>query len=191
MYLRLSEKNERNPQAEVLILTIGERARHLFETRQLLCAEAVITALNQGLGGGLSDTQAVALAAPFSVSMGESGCLCGALSGALLACGLFLCSDGAFRCRWDTRKRARLLHDCFKTKNGSTCCRVLSRNVRNSKKVRFQRCADLTSQTAILAARLILQKRPELLNVVHKARPPKRESKWPGVVARLMHYFTI
>lgn len=44
--------------------------------------------LHKALRGGLSDAQAAAIAAPFSIALGDSGCICGALSGAVLACGL-------------------------------------------------------------------------------------------------------
>lgn len=55
------------PLAEQLIAQITERARNLYQTRQLLCTEAVVVALNHGLDGGLTDAQAVAMAAPFCV----------------------------------------------------------------------------------------------------------------------------
>lgn len=47
------------PLAEQLIAQITERARNLYQTRQLLCTEAVVVALNHGLDGGLTDAQAV------------------------------------------------------------------------------------------------------------------------------------
>ena len=79
-----------SPEAEALVTQIKERARSLYLTRQLLCTESIMVALNQGLDGGLSEAQALAMAAPFSVALGESGCMCGALSGAVMASGLFL-----------------------------------------------------------------------------------------------------
>ena len=85
--------NNHDPQAEALIAQIKNRAENLYQTRQLLCAEAVVVTLNKVLNGGLSDAQAVAVAAPFSIAMGDSGCICGALSGAVLACGLLVGND--------------------------------------------------------------------------------------------------
>ena len=79
----LDRHNRHCAQTEALIVLLKERARNLYLTRQLLCAEAVLVTLNQGLSGGLSDAQAIAMAAPFSIALGESGCLCGALSGAI------------------------------------------------------------------------------------------------------------
>ena len=88
--------NKHDPQAEALIAQIKKRAENLYQTRQLLCTEAVVVTLNKALNGGLSDAQAVAVAAPFSIALGDSGCICGALSGAVLACGLFVGKDQLF-----------------------------------------------------------------------------------------------
>ena len=69
----LEREKKHSPRTETLIAQIRDRARNLFETRQLLCAEAVVAALNQGLDGGLSESQAVALSAPFCDAMGTAG----------------------------------------------------------------------------------------------------------------------
>ena len=61
-----------DPQDEALIAQIKKRAENLYQTRQLLCTEAVVVTLNKALNGGLSDAQAVAIAAPFSVALGET-----------------------------------------------------------------------------------------------------------------------
>ena len=178
------------PQTETVIAQIRERARNLFETRQMLCAEAVVVALNHGLDGGLTDAQALSLTAPFCMGLGESGCMCGALSGAVMVTGLFLGKDRPYRNRSDMRDSARQLHDAFKATNGSTCCRVLSKKVRHDKKYHLRQCADLTAEAAEMAARLILQKRPELIDRLNKEFIAKRESRIGGALLRLYHYLT-
>jgi len=175
---------------EALISGIADRARNLYLTRQMLCTEAVVTALNQGLKGGLTDAQATAMSAPFCVALGESGCLCGALSGAVLATGLLLGKDGACRHRKSMRDSARRLHDQFKSTHGATCCRVLSKKVKHDKKVHFQHCAGLTAQAAEMAARLVLEKRPELANQADHAFINRRQSVVGGMLSRLAHLFS-
>lgn len=86
----LNQYNKHSAQTEVVVAQIRKHAHNLYLNRQMLCAEAVMVTLNQDLNGGLSESQAIAMAAPFSIAMGESGCLCGALSGAVMACGLFI-----------------------------------------------------------------------------------------------------
>ena len=129
--------NKESPSAEALIAHIRDRALYLYRSRQMLCTEAVLAALNQGFDGGLSDAQAAAMAAPFSVALGESGCLCGALSGAVMASGLLLGQAHPFRRRKRLRDGARHLHDTFKSIHGSTCCRVLSLHVKNDPRAHF------------------------------------------------------
>ena len=175
-----------DPQAEALIAQIKKRAGNLYHTRQLLCTEAVVVTLNKALKGGLSDAQAVAVAAPFSIALGDSGCICGALSGAVLAYGLLVGNDQPYLHRRRTRESARQLHDVFKTINGATCCKVLSRNVRQDPQAHFQRCANLTAGAAEMAARLILYQRPELIRCTDSGFLHKIDTKIGAMMTRLL-----
>lgn len=180
----------RDPQTETLIADITDRARNLYLTRQMLCTEAVVASLNQGLDGGLTEIQAAAMAAPFCLAIGDSGCLCGALSGAVMATGLLLGKNGAYRHRRAMRNSARQLHDAFKTANGATCCRVLSKAVKGDKKAHFQQCADLTAQAAGMAARLVIENRPELVAQADNGFLAKRQSVVGAMLIRLVHLFS-
>jgi hypothetical protein len=68
------KEQNRVARTEELIAPIRERARNLYLTRQFLCTEAVLVALNHGLDGGLTNAQAIAIAAPFCEALGGSGC---------------------------------------------------------------------------------------------------------------------
>lgn len=184
-------KERRRSQTESLVTQIRERARNLFKSRQMLCAEAVVVTLNHGLDGGLTDAQALAVAAPFGSALGGSGCLCGALSGAVMVSGLFLGDNRSYHNRQDLRDSVRQLHDAFKASNGSTCCRVLTRKVMHDKKAHFLRCAELTAEATELAARLILLKRPELIRRVNHGFLAERQSNIGGVLLRLFPFFHI
>ena len=179
--------NKNSEQIEELIRELKERCRTLYLSRRLLCSEAILVTLNGGLKGGFSEDQAMAMAAPFAIAMGDSGCLCGALSGAVLACGLFLGNNGPYRHRREMRECARHLHDEFKKANGATCCRVLSSKVKDDKKAHFLQCAELSAEATGMAARLILEKRPEIFFQANKAFLAKRESMIGSALFRLMH----
>ena len=183
----LDWKEKRIPQTEKLVAQIGECARNLFQNRQMLCAEAVVVALNYRLDGGLTEAQAIAMAAPFCVALGKSGCLCGALSGAVMVSGLFLGNNRPYHNRQYLRDNARQLHDAFKTSNGSTCCRVLTKKVIHDKKAHFLLCTDLTVEATELAARLILLKRPELMYRVNDGFLTKHQSKIRGAFLRTVY----
>ncbi|MBG0778258.1 MAG: C_GCAxxG_C_C family protein [Desulfovibrionaceae bacterium] len=135
----------------------GERARTLYGARTHPCSGAVLAALNQELDGGLSEEQAASLAAGFGHAMGGSGCLCGAISGAVLGLGLFLAPQGGTA----VRKASARLHETFRAVNGSTCCRVLCKRAPD-KDARRARCAVLSAGAAEAAARIILETRPDL-----------------------------
>ena len=174
------------PEAETLIERIGQRACNLYLTRQLLCTEAVVETLNEALNGRLSKTQVVALTAPFCVALGESGCMCGALSGAVIACGLFLGDQHPYRKRKHMRTSARQLHDEFKARNGATCCNALIRKVKHDKQAHFRQCADITKKAAEMAARKILENRPELATKSNSRFWDRRQSALAGAVSKFI-----
>jgi C_GCAxxG_C_C family probable redox protein len=178
-------QNKHSSQTERLTAQLKARAKNLYLTRQLLCAEAVLVTLNEGLNGGLSESQAISLAAPFTVALGDSGCICGALSGAVMACGLLLGGDRPCRRRREMRVCARHLHDEFKGAHGSTCCRILSRKVKDDKQAHFEYCADLTANATEMAARLILDRRPALIALADNNFLDQRDSKAAGLIKRL------
>lgn len=179
---------EDRPDAEALIEAIRERARNLYLTRELLCAEAVVTALNKGLDGGMSDDQALAVSAPHCVGLGESGCLCGALSGAVIASGVLLGKHRPYRHRKEMRDGARELHDAFKAINGAACCRVLTKKVKHDPNAHFRQCAELTAAAAEMAARLVLAKRPEIIDRADQGFVNKRRSRIGAAIGRLIRY---
>ena len=179
-----------DPEAEALVARIKARARNLYATRQMLCTEAVLVALNQGLGGGLREDQAIAMAAPFCIALGDSGCMCGALSGAVMASGLFLANNRPYPQRLGVRESSRQLHDAFKAANGATCCRLLTRKVKDDKKAHFAQCTRFTADAAEMAARMILRKRPEILIQADEKYLDQHQSRIGGALKRLFHFFS-
>lgn len=142
--------------SDPVVEAIRRRAENLFDTRQLLCAEAVLHAVAEALGGPLSPDQAAALGTPFCQGMGGAGCTCGALSGAVAAVGLFRGRPERGAGGAQGRALARRMHDAFRADCGATCCRVLIRHVRNDKAAHFAQCRSLTGKGAVLAARALL-----------------------------------
>jgi C_GCAxxG_C_C family probable redox protein len=145
--------------------------------------------MNEGLGGGLTEDQAVGLAAGLAIGLGESGCLCGAVSGAVLAMGLFLGQSGAHKHRREIRQAALELHALFKERHRSTCCRVLSRDVKNDASAHFKQCASLTGDGAEWAARLVLERRPHLAGQADVQYLSRREGLLTGRLKWLFRLF--
>ncbi len=166
-----------DPKAAELALVAGERAHNLFETKQLMCSEAVLTVVNRALGGDLTDDLAIRLTACLPQGLGDSGCVCGALNGGVLALGLFLGRDrpGA-RDKRKAMNAASALHDGFKGEFKSTCCRVLSKKVKHDSRAHMKQCAHFTRTTTEMVVRMILKQRPALVDKADRDYLQKRDT---------------
>jgi C_GCAxxG_C_C family probable redox protein len=154
-----------NPDIETVLDKIRIRTENLFMTNQLMCSEAVLRVLNQGLKGGLPSEIAVRLASGLPEGFGGSGCTCGALSAGVIALGLFLGRNGPGIL--NNRRvyiASRELHDHFKQIFGATCCKVLTKNIELGKDYNFRLCARRTGVVAEKTARLILERKPKVLD---------------------------
>jgi C_GCAxxG_C_C family probable redox protein len=179
---------ESRPRIEQVAGLVATRVENLYLTGQLYCSEAVLCVMNRGLCGGLPEGMDIRLAAALPIGLGKSGCTCGALSGAALALGLFLGRElpGAPD-RGEALAAGNLLHNQFKELFGSTCCRVLTRKVKDRPKEHFKQCAQITAQTAEMASLIVLDRRPELADAVDLAFLQERNS-WVGSrVRQLLH----
>ena len=149
-------------QSDRLIDLIRKRTANLFKTRQLWCSAAVLSVLNRSLGGDLPDAVAIRLGAGLGEGIGGSGCTCGALTGGVMAIGLFCGTAGTGLHRSHcARTLSHNLHDQFKHSYGSTCCRVLTRGLVQGTKAHFEQCAELSAAAAAMAAAFIIDVQPE------------------------------
>lgn len=170
-------------QSEALARRVADRARAHFESGEFYCAEAILLAVNQEFGAGLDPRTARSLAVGLGEGLGQAGCMCGALSGGVLSVSLLLAATLSPDA---VRAASRELHDRFKKSGGSTCCRVLTKPVKNDPAKHFANCAELTHHGGLLAARLILERLPEAarLAVLHgRPTPPIRK---PSALSRFL-----
>jgi C_GCAxxG_C_C family probable redox protein len=158
----------------------GERAEALFQSREMYCAEAIMTAVCEALPGGLDPDSAGGLAAGFGEGLGGAGCVCGALAGAALAVSWHLRALPARA----AREASRELHGRFTAENGSACCRVLTRPVKAIPAMRFAKCAGLTRFGAEEAVRIILERLPGLAGGAPLATA-RRSSLLSSLLSRL------
>lgn len=147
-----------------IVRLAGKRAENFYVAHKLCCAEAVIVVLNQAFGGSLTPEVAVRLGSGFCQGMGGAGCTCGALAGAEITLGLFLSPR---QVRGMKKKRFRQIskevHDRFKTRFASACCRTL---IEMAKEKKGASCRELTMGGAEIAAMFLLETKPELAETV-------------------------
>ncbi len=172
------------PHHAPIIDQVGKRAANLFETKQLLCAEAILRAVAEVFGGPLTPEQAAQVGTPFCMGLGGAGCTCGALSGAVASIGIYLGrkegGNGA-----PCRAYGKELHNVFKTKHKSTCCRVLTRNL--DAKTHFAQCLSLTEEGARMAAKLLLEHNVAPLDKM--LLPATPETRWTAIRRNIASVF--
>jgi C_GCAxxG_C_C family probable redox protein len=173
-------------ETEELLVTIRQRAYNLMSTGRMMCSEAVLSVLNQGLGGDLPPDIAMKVAAGFPEGIGGSGCTCGALTGGVISLGLFLSKgDSNSIGRRKAVAASSQLHHDFKSRFGSTCCRLLIKNGSSEFSHHFEACCDRGGWAAEHAARLILAERPDLAPQADQTFLLRKDSRFVVVLKNI------
>lgn len=120
------------------------------------CAEAVLRAYNEELGLNLS-SDAIKIASGFGGGLGHAGCMCGALSGAVMVISLLQGRVGPEENRDPVYGSASEFHNRFREHFGATCCRVLNKNPFGTLEQR-RSCYRITGETAELLAAFLTEK---------------------------------
>lgn len=120
------------------------------------CAEAVLRAFNEELDLNLGD-DAIKIASGFGGGLGHAGCMCGALSGAVMVISLLSGRLRADENRDPVYNAASEFHNRFRGHFGATCCRVLNKNPFGTSEQR-KSCYRITGETAELLARFLAEK---------------------------------
>jgi C_GCAxxG_C_C family probable redox protein len=115
-----------------------EDAGRLFAGGQN-CAQAVFQATT-----GRNDPEILQMAEAFGGGIGGSKCLCGAVTGGVMA--LSLCGKGA---------QASALVSAFRDKFGMTCCSGLSRPYKWKSREHLANCRHITEETAQMVAEML------------------------------------
>lgn len=119
-------------------LAAGEIAGQLFDAGDN-CAQAVLQATCPEVTSDL-----VKMAAAFGGGIGNSKCLCGAVSGGVMALGL-----------QDNGARSGEVVSDFRKRNRTTCCKALSAPFTWLSKEHSANCRRLTIETAEHIARIL------------------------------------
>ncbi len=116
---------------------VGERAGQLFD-QGYNCAQAVLLA-----NSGNVDPQLLEIAKSFGAGIAGAKCLCGAVSGGVMA--LSLAGEG---------KRSDLLVEGFRRQHLVTCCAGLSKAYKWKSKEHRDNCRRLTVSAAGMVAQI-------------------------------------
>lgn len=141
---------------------IRKIAEGYFQRGEFFCSEAVVKTINDLLGNPFSD-DVTKLASGFPVGIGKSGCLCGAVSGGVLALGMSYGRRHGEDMNSEMFGHAADLHDHIKEIYKSTCCRVMVKNYEFQSPERKAHCIKITGEVAaFITEKLIENKKIEL-----------------------------
>ncbi len=134
---------ETRPEVEIA----RRKAEEMYRSGQFLCSEAVFLVANEYLGRPLPD-EAVRLASGFPVGIGLAGCVCGALSGGVMALGLKYGRTEPGAATPGMFEAAQELHNHFKARRHSVCCRVLIKDLEFGSPAHLEQCIAITGEVA-------------------------------------------
>lgn len=134
---------------EKLVAEARDRAEEYFRRGDFFCSESVLTTINELIGEEVPP-EMVKLASGFPVGIGKSKCLCGAVSGGVMALGLKYGRTKAGAVMPEECFPANAaLHDYIKKEYGSTCCRVITKDFDDfASPERANHCIRITGEVA-------------------------------------------
>lgn len=146
-----------NVKQEVSVKKVIKDAEDLFGG--FYCSEAVVSSIRSNFELDIPE-EVIKMASGFPVGIGGAKCLCGAVSGGVLALGIFFGrstpNDPKVKKLMELTKE---LHDWFKVANGknSLCCRVLTREFDMIKAEHKEQCTLFTGLVAGKVAEIIIR----------------------------------
>jgi len=134
---------------------IRTEAEQLYQYGDFYCSEAIISVIRKHFDPQMPE-QAIAMGSGFPVGIGGAMCVCGAVSGGIIAIGYFF---GRTSPR-DTKvqkamKLSKELHDYFQSENKVLCCRVLTKGMELGTPTHKKQCVKFTGDIAVKTAEII------------------------------------
>ena len=159
--------DENSPEVKAQEKSAEELAVYYFQNG-FSCSEAVLRALNAKYELGLGD-DGFRIASAMGGGMGESGCACGSVTGALVAFGLIAGRKRAYESNRMAALAAHELHQRFKTENKAVCCRILTKGMEWLSAEQKVKCEGYVRTSARIAQDIIENQLSELLAQKHNS----------------------
>jgi C_GCAxxG_C_C family probable redox protein len=146
-----------NEQDGIDPVKIRDIAASYYRCGDFYCSEAVVKAIKDAFDLQVPDS-VVAMASGFPIGIGGAGCTCGAVNGGIMALGLFF---GRTRPKDDNVNKAmelaRELHDTFRKRHRSLCCRILTKGMILGSQKHMDQCISFTGEVAEETTRIIIR----------------------------------
>lgn len=145
---------------QVSIEKVKQDAEQLFRDGKYYCSEAVMASIRDNFELNVPET-VIAMASGFPVGIGKSKCVCGAVSGGVMALGLMFGrttgSTPKDPLSVKTLEMAAALHEFFKENHKVLCCSVLTKGMDMASGEHKNQCIGFTGEIAGKTAELILE----------------------------------
>ena len=149
-----------NLKKEVSVAKIAKDAEDLFRGG-FFCSEAVVSSIRSNFEMDVPE-EVIAMASGFPIGIGRSKCLCGAVSGRVMAIGLVfgrtVQKDPQVE---QTLLLSKELHDWFKEANGKNalCCRILTKEFDMGAGEHKEQCIRFTGLVAGKVAEMLIREK--------------------------------
>ncbi len=144
---------------QVSVEKVREDAMNFFRAGKYYCSEAVMASIRENFEVNLPE-EIIAMASGFPVGIGKSKCVCGAVSGGVMALGLFFGrtagSNPQDPLSVTTLELANALQVYFKEHHKVLCCSVLTKGMDMASGEHKEQCIGFTGEIAAKTAELIL-----------------------------------
>jgi C_GCAxxG_C_C family probable redox protein len=142
---------------EVSVKKIKNDAEELFRKGDFYCSEAVISSIKNNFEIDMPD-EMIAMASGFPIGIGKSKCVCGAVSGGIMAIGYFFGrTKGGDPKVQRTLELANELQGSFKSNHNVLCCKVLTKDMDMGSGEHKAQCIAFTGEIAEKAAEIIVR----------------------------------
>lgn len=142
---------------EVDYQKIRRNAERYYRDGDFYCSEAIVKVIKDEFHLPVSDL-IIAAASGFPVGMGGTGCACGAVAGGIMALGLVFGRTEAKNEKVNkTMALAKDLHDSFKKRHKTLCCRSLTKGMNLGSPEHMEQCISFTGEVAEEVARMIVK----------------------------------
>jgi len=145
---------------EVSIKQIKDDAETMFRNGEYYCSEAVIASIRKNFELDMPE-EMIAMASGFPVGIGKSKCVCGAVSGGIMALGYFFGRTQGTTPKdpksVQTLQLANELQSEFKKNHKVLCCSVLTKGMDMASGEHKAQCISFTGEIAESAANIIVR----------------------------------
>lgn len=149
---------------EISIQKVKHDAEEAYRVGDFFCSEAIINSVKNNIAPEIP-AELIAVASGFPVGVGKSKCICGAVSGGVMALSYFFGRTTGGDAKVNKALEiANELQESFKSNHKVLCCKILTHGMDMGAKEHKNQCVSFTGEVAEKVAE-ILSREFQLKNI--------------------------